>query len=127
MQPHHANILLEEGKKVRIPGGVTKHFVKAQKRRRKPKDAAVFQPLIARVRREGNKISFMDDKPGRGGFFNIFMPEGVSGGDELYVLWVDPKCACMVTPEQWVDLRGKLPEQTEVEPSSRGESMVNTD
>ena len=95
-----------------MPAGVAEHFVKARKRHVCPADAVVFQPKVAQVRRDGDRVEFLTHKPSRGSYYKIFMPEGVQGADELYVLWVDPRCACMVTAAQYLDIKGKLPEPT---------------
>lgn len=123
--PHHdgSTFLLEEGAVVRIPRSVVKYFVRAQKRRVKIEDTLVLQPRVARVRKEGNTGIFLDYRPQQGGLFNVFMPDGVKGGDELYVLWVDSNCACMVNAQQWKGLRGRLPKSS-YEDRPRGECMV---
>lgn len=101
------NFHVAEGVVIAIPEGVVEHFASIE-----GFDAALAEKeeLVTGEIRHPKK-AFLQEAPGEDDRFCfatsdirrgkvLFVPDGLKAGDEIRILWADPKCACAMRVDQ---------------------------
>lgn len=93
---------LKPGTEITVPSGAIKNFICPRQKSGRgllPKIACLQQRS---VRRGGVRIYYyqfnIDDEPSTLGF-KLFLPDGLTAGDKVVVIWRDQTCAAAVRPQ----------------------------